>query len=513
MDTPGQAPEDFTAFVATHSGRVRALCSALTGNDRLVESLQRDLFTAVALHWWWLRRQPTRSRARTAASYLDRLFRREARGWRDDVRPGLADRTQVEPAQLERAGARHRADDLATVAWDQARRTRNRRRAIVAVVVVAVGCLALVSPRRSTSPPEQVTPTTPLPTAVPAGVKVVPPFPALAALPQRATALPETINVEPSGAALLTQAPVARALAIAQQELGPLIIVAPDGSTRSLNDTALLGARMLATSLSPDGARAALTTADGLLVIDLTRGTLRPVAAATQTSPALPSLVWRSARTVLVPTRSGAQEINVDTGVATNLFGLTGANVATSQGPATGKLVEMIPPGTGGSPPARLRMWRTAPKTTPAPTVSTPARSTPSASTVATPGPEDVEDRTVIGPPWVGRWSGPGWSTSDLFVRSCDPRSLALPESVGVARDAISAVGPNGLAVGTLAVVDGTTLDPLGFADPSTVFVSTGMPQNGTRLLAWNVRTTQLQSVTTLSANVRVSLPDLLANP
>jgi len=527
VDAPGQTPEDFGAFVATHAGRVRTMCASLTGNDRLVDTMQRDLFTSVALHWWWLRRRPSRSRARTAASYLDRLYRQEARNWSEDAgarvadrltRPSSQSRPGVQPAEAERPGARHAADDLADVAWQQASRTRNRRRLTVAVAVAAIGLLVLVAPRRPPGPgPVDLTP--PLPTAVPAGVMVVPPFNRLPGLPPRDSPLPPVLDIDPGNARPLAQSPVPHALALAQQDLGPLIIVAPDGSTRSINDTALLGARMLATSLSPDGTRAALTTAEGLLVVDVTKGTLRQVAVAAQAQPAVPSLVWRSAKTVLVPTRSGAQEIDIDTGAATDLTGVPGNNVVTTQGSVGDGLIEMIPSGSGGTPPAILRLWRTPPVGTPAPSISPatggpgPAASSspsPSAGTSASAAPAaDVENRTVFGPPWVGRWSGPGWSTSDLFARSCDPRTLALPQSVGIARDAISVVGRNGLAIGTLAVVDGTTLDLLGFADADTVFVSTGMPQSGTRVLAWNAGSRELRRVTTTNGYARISLPDL----
>jgi hypothetical protein len=367
----------------------------------------------------------------------------------------------------------------------------------------------------------------PLPTAVPAGVRVVPPFASLGALPSRPTALPKAIDVTPGSATRLQQAPVAKAVAIAQQDLGPIIIVAADGTTRRVDDTALLGARMLTTSLSPDGARAALTTGDGLLVIDLTTGVLSRVGAGAQTQPAQPSLVWSSARTVLVPTRAGAQEVNVDSGSARTLAGLNGLNVVTTQGPSARHLVEMVP-GSPSGLPARLRLWNpsayatpgvssdpTSTAASPSPAASPGSSVSPASPSPAAPGSPatDVEERLVSGPPWIGRWGGPGWSTLDLFVRACDPSSLLLPQTVGVARDALGAIAANGAALSTLAIVDGTTLNALGFVDPDIMLVSTGSPQAGTRVLAWNVRSGDLQSVASLSGYARISLPDLLSNP
>jgi hypothetical protein len=531
------SPEDFADFVAAHANRVAAACHTLTGNDRLAEALQRDLFASVALRWWWLRRRPARSRAGTAAAYLDRLVRREAGNWRSEngARKG---RLGLLPTDPEQHAERDTVEGLAQVAWRRATRIRNRRRVFAAVAVVAIGGFVVAAPRRSPLVTDQFERPAPLPTAVPAGVRVVPPFASLGTLPSRPTALPKAIDVTPGAATSLQQDPVAKAVAIAQQDLGPLIIVAADGSTRRVNDTALLGARMLTTSLSPDGARAALTTGDGLLVIDLTTGVLSRVGAGAQTQPAQtqpaqtqpaqPSLVWSSARTVLVPTHAGAQEVNVDSGSARTLAGLNGLDVVTTQGrSAGGHLVEMVP-GSPSGLPARLRLWNpsayarpgvlshpTPTAASPSPTASPVSSVSPASPMPAAPGSPatDVEERLVSGPPWIGRWGGPGWSTLDLFVRACDPSSLLLPQTVGVARDALGAIAANGAALSTLAIVDGTTLSALGFVDRDIMLVSTGSPQAGTRVLAWNVRSGDLQSVASLSGYARISLPDLLSNP
>lgn len=496
MDAPERAPADFTAFVATHAARVRTACRSLSANDRLVEGVQREVFATVALRWWWLSRQPVRRRARAAAAHLDRVFRREARNYRheDMGRGGGSDHITVGTHQPARG--RHAADDLADIAWRQASRTRNRRRVFAAVAILAVGSVALLAPRRAPPPSTSEAATPLLPSSVPANVVIAPPFEQFSALPPRSTALPELINLDPGAAIPLADAPLTRAVAIAQQDLGPLIVIAEDGTTRRVDDPALAGARMHITSLSPDGMRAALTTADGLLVIDMTTGARRPISRAIIEPPAQ-TMVWLSSRTVVTGIE-GSYEINVDTGAAFELVGVEAADVLSVQGAAAGRVSELAPVDDQRRLPGRIRIWRNV-------------RTAPAAPTSSEPAPGDLEERPVSGPPWIGRWVGPGWSTLELLVRACTPNGLLLPPSVGVARDAIAAVARDGGSIATLAVVEAISLIPLGFLDADTVLVNTGVEEG--RLLAWNVREGSLQLISSMTSYARLSVRDLLGHP
>src|SRR4029450_1968721 len=114
--------------------------------------------------------------------------------------------------------------------------------------------------------------------------------------------------------------------------------------------------RMHITSLSPDGMRAALTTNDGLLVIDLTTGMSQSLASSVLAPPA-ETLVWRTPRTVLTG-RDVSQEVNVDTGaVGGDSAGVDRANVVTGQGSALGRIAEMAPVHEQGGLPSRIRFW------------------------------------------------------------------------------------------------------------------------------------------------------------
>lgn len=508
MDAPERAPADFTAFVATHAARIRTASRSLSANDRLVEGVQREIFATVAMRWWWLRRQPQRRRARAASAHLDRVFRREARNYRrEDTGRGGSDHITVGTSGPARG--RHAANDLddltdlANIAWRRASRTRNRRRIFAAVAILAVGSVALLAPRRAPSTSETATPL--LPFSVPANVVIAPPFARFSALPQRSTALPEVINLDPGAAIPLADAPLTRAVAIAQQDLGPLIVIAEDGTTRRVDDPALAGARMHITSLSPDGMRAALTTADGLLVIDMTTGTRRPISRAIIEPPAQ-TIVWLSSRTVVTGIER-SYEINVDTGTAFQLVGVEAADVVSVQGAAAGRVAELAPVDDQRGLPGRIRIWRNVRTAQPAGNGETPG----SGATPSEPVPGDVEERPVSGPPWFGRWVGPGWSTLELLVRACSPNGLLLPPSVGVARDAIATVARDGDSIATLAVVEAIPLIPLGFLDADTVLVNTGVEEG--RLLAWNVREGSLQLISSMNSYARLSVRDLLGHP
>jgi hypothetical protein len=517
-----QPPEDFTAFVTRYADRVRTACALLTGNDRLAESLRQDLFASVALRWWWLRRRPPKPLARAdgAVAHLQRQLRREAANW--PANGGRADLPRLRTDQVE-APVVPRVDltDLAGQSWARAHRIRARRRRVGAVVAVAVVCAAFALPHNTpTRQPDEVV-GTPLPTAIPAGVQVMRALDRITDLPTRKTPLPASFDMDAGRALPIVQAPITHALAVAQIESGPLIILADDGTTRRVDDEALGDARVITTSLAPDGGRVAMITGSGLLIVDLATGRLRQLVAATTGLAATRTLVWRTANSVLVPSGSGAQVIDVDTGQTTNLTGLSGVNVLTMQGPDVPTTpVELVPSSQGGTQPARIRVWRQEPSGAPGGLATPGASAAPSASVGATPtaipssgaspGDSVVEDRPIFAPTWVGRWGGSGWGNSGLLARPCDPGTLLLPRNVGVAHDAIAAVDIHGLYVRTLAAVEeGSTMDPLGFVDSQTALIRVS---EGSRswVVAWDVPNGSLEKVTSVNANVQMSLPDLL---
>jgi len=459
-------PEDYAAFVAAHGTRLATACRALTGNSHLADSVARDLLAMVALRWRWLRRSGR-------AGYLDRLVRREARAWRVEVpraerttpRRGLL--VEDEPAPTGR---------MAVEAWAAARSMRTRRAVAAAVALVMLLCFAALGPRDPTVRRDAL----PIPTRdpVPAGVTVLPPFTLLGGLWPRETPLPVQLPVDPEMAAGLSASPVAAAVAVLRQDPRPLLVVAADGSARRVDDPAIAGARLLPTSLSPDGRRVALLTPEAVRVIDVTTGRVRSIAVA---QTATRTLAWRDARTVLVPGPGGAAQVNVDTGAVSAVPAIGAADVAA--GSPSGPLVEML--GFDSGQPPRIRVWRTDPAD---------AR-------------RDTDDRPIFGPRWVGLWRGQGWSTVDLLARACDPAAIPMPDTP--ARAAVVAIRPNGVAAGTLVSLDATGMDIVGFADDHTVLVNVGAAPDGSIVLAWNTASGEVRRATTRNPYLQMALADL----
>jgi hypothetical protein len=442
---------------------------------------------------------------------------------------------------------RQELNELATNAWDRSHRIRVRRRRIgvVAAAVIAIGAIALPRSTPASQNPDIAVTESPLPTAVPTGVQVLRSFDKFLDLPYRTVpGVPKELNLDPNKADLLVQSPLPRARAAMQQLNGPLLVLAEDGTTRKVEQSILGGAQLQTTSLAPDGRHVALISDNGLLIIDVTTGRLRPLVATSAGQSATRTLIWRNPTTVLVQGQNGALTIDVNTGAVNQFTGLSGTNVVTMQGPKVPvPPVELVPSSPGSGQAARIRYWRAEPASTPAGTATSPApggpppptgsTQTPAGATpTSTPGqppatsaapspsgtpsnPSDslVEDRPVFAPPWIGRWGGPGWGTNDMFARSCDPDPLALPADVGIARDAIGAVDVHGLYLRTLVTVEsGSAMDPVGFLDSTTVLVSVSRVGRSA-LLAWDVPNGSVELVTSLSAEARVSAPDLITQP
>jgi hypothetical protein len=244
----------------------------------------------------------------------------------------------------------------------------------------------------------------------------------------------------------------------------------------------LAGALLLTTSLSPDGLRAALIVAGGLLVIDVTTGAVRVVASGS-VQPTAPVLVWRTSRTVLLPAGATAVEVNVDSGTTTPVPDLNGLDVVTSEGGSgSPKLMELVGTSASVAPPPRIRIRHGV-------------------------GPGQLEDRPIFGPPWIGKWIGPGWSTDDIAVRVCASDDIPPLGAARRARMAVGVVKLSGLYGGTLVSVDTTTLEILGFTDPQTVLLGAHSPQLAALILAWTPGTAALALVSTLTRDAGISLP------
>jgi hypothetical protein len=490
-----QVPDDFAEFVADHEVGLRTACAGIAGNDVLANLLAYDLLAAVALRWRWFATRTPDRRRRAAAAYLHRLLRREARSW------GSSPPAAAGPLS---AGDATPAVGLADRVWHRAATIRARRRLVAVTVVACLGLVWTVGPRTLR---DELTDPFVGPTAVPEGVTILPPFGDLAGLDQFVTPLPTQIHVDLIRTPLLRDQPVPRAAAILRPDLGPLVVLAEDGTTRIVNDTALLGAQTLTTSLSPDGTRVALPASEGLVVLDVASGTLRslPVPAARL---GMPALVWRTETTVIVPGVDGALEVNVDTGTVAQLAGLTGFDIASpyTATSGTGQLTEILP-ATTDADRARLRLWGTPPESV---SVLLPDRGRP-LSTQPPAATGDFVDRAIGGPPWLNDWFGAGWTSGTLAARACTSRSIPLPATLGRARSVVAAIGLTGAYIGTLIAVDRTTLlEVLGFVDPRRILVAAHAPQEATVILAWYPQTAQLRRVATVDTQARTSLPDML---
>lgn len=358
----GTVPTDYVTFVAEHGPRLARACAEIVGDDRQAQQLHDDLLVAVARRW---SRWPAGDRARSALAWVQAQVR--LRNKRLGTHAPAAALSLTASAVLPVPPG-----PAASLLWQRAARSRRlwwRRLALVAAAVLAVAWLV---PR--TAPPAK------LPTQIPAGVTVLPPLYDLLKLPDTLAPLPVYLRLDATSVddlPALADEPLPRALlvALATDERLVLVDVAPDPQfpsmrifgtpqRRALAHPALAGARLLTTSLSPDGRTVALPRRGDVVLVDVPTGTVR-------SAPQLPS--WARGST-------------------------------------------------------------------------------------ARPGEVPTDN-----PRWVGARTGPRWASTELFVHACDPATLLLPEDVGVATAAVTAVASSGRHAGTLVTTDGARLDVLGF--------------------------------------------------
>src|SRR5262249_42563098 len=151
-------------------------------------------------------------------------------------------------------------------AWSRARQVRRTRTAATTVALVCLAVLALISPRLVRHVPPPVTG----PTAVPAGVLLLPSYDKLSTLARRSVVLPPNLNIGtdavPLAPTALRTKPPGSAVALLKHGDGPVYAFGPDGTVRQVDnpELATMGTQLLPTSLSPDGLRAVFPSPNGM---------------------------------------------------------------------------------------------------------------------------------------------------------------------------------------------------------------------------------------------------------
>jgi len=529
--TPSAPPEDFVEFVERRDAGLRLAAHALTGNDRLAESLVQDLLAATAARWRRLTRsEDSTGRASGADGYLDRIFLREAASWRrdqPDPRAARADLRLLRQGPDSAAAARlpgRPAIDAARLAWARAERGR-RRWGYVAAGLAAVILVAVFAPR---GVPEQRVEAEPPPPAapdqLPEWIDVLPTTQAQGELPWLATSLPQQISL--ANARPLSQHRIDRAMMLLLPQTGAPLVLGPDGGLRVVDIDGLTDARqpgrlgstpITAASLSRDGTRAAFLNNTGVAVVDLVAARSRQFSV----DGRLTDVAWLAPGTLLVAGPRTTRVLDLASGEASSttvdarhmLTRQAVARATAEPSPVTptgaplpdittmtglvasqaAKVVELLPIGEPATAPARVRRYVTAGA---------------SVSPVVTP---ISGDRTG----WVGRWIGPGFMAGDLVARDCDARELTgpLPSGRPAAFNATVVVDArSGLVKRALvASRDATTLPDaklLGFTNRDGVLIVTGTGTTA-RILLWDTTNGLFARVAEIADQVLVSVADV----
>jgi hypothetical protein len=505
-------PADFTEFVTYHGVRLARACAEVTGHDEMAHAMRDALLVSVAQRW---PRWAAESRTPKALARLERLLRREARALGTAHRGAL----DLTSSLGLRAPPDLADDDEAVVAasvWQQAARARRRRWRVLALAGLAVVAMALVVPRD---------PAEPLPTAVPDGVTILPRLADLLELQPGMFTLPPYLLLDPASVdalPALTVAPLPRAalaafdgdrrLVLVGGELGDdrvTGLAAQAREFRRLDHPVVAEARLVATSLSPDGTVVALPRGDGLVLVDVTTGGVRTVESVAR-QPEPPTVMWLGPDRVLLPGPDGSRVVDVTTGQVT-AAGAGASDVLTPRGYASPRLTELVAlPSAAGSvdsDPNTIRsvltFWNPTGSATTTQVNDAPVGRSPDA------GPWVVGlRRAVKGPPWLGTWAGPGWISPQLVARVCDPQALRLPRSAGTATAVLAAVNTLGYHAATLATTDGIRLEVLGFDSPRVPLIA-AHGDGISLLIAWSPDDGALSLLTVLSPDIQVSVADL----
>jgi hypothetical protein len=204
-----------------------------------------------------------------------------------------------------------------------------------------------------------------------------------------------------------------------------------------------------------------------------------------------PSIVWRTSQALVVTEAGGTKQVDVATGTAIPLTGVTGVHTVVQEG-STPQLTDLLPVGVDSGEFALLRTWDGLAPTAP-PT-------------------GDTDDRAITGATWLGGWLGAGWANQSLVVRACSAGSLRLPPTAGNASAALVAMDlSDGRVIAALAVVEPTVRSAmLGWLDQKTALIDLSMGDR-TLVTGWNAVDRSFSSLSEVDAAVTLSLPDLLA--
>ncbi len=491
-----QAPVDpafaaFHEFVVRHGGRLERACGEIAGNDDVAAATRTELLVDVASRW---RRWPEASRPANALIRLEKLLHRQARR-----HGGIAHPEALRITAPSGAAPPSTVDELAVAesAWRQAARLRRQRWVGLALVVLVVVAAVAFSLRGD--PPPEIAPI-PLPTTTEQGVTVLPRFADLGQLPGGLPGpLPATLPLDPANTdayPTIGEIPLGRAALVARAYDGQLVLVGRGGTPRRFDDPRLREARLLPTSLSPNGSWVALALGGDLFIVDVGEAVARLLPVQAQ-QPDPPIITWLNEDTVLVPRDAGARVVDVRTGTT---FDITepADDVATVRNDPSMPFVKLTGGGAGPNEALIETYWRA--------TLSPPAPGKPPPSIAGLGG---VGERVAVPtPPWVRSWHGPGWWSPNLSARACDPPAVELPPGLETAQGAIAAAWVRG-HIGTLVSLD-SELVALGFRQQFQVLVAM-RGEGRTQFLGWNPFTEEqsIYRLTTLTAETDVAVADL----
>jgi hypothetical protein len=450
-----------------------------------------ELLVDVASRW---RRWPEGSRSAKALIRLEKLLQRQARR-----HGGIAHPAALRLTAPGGAAPPSTMDELAAAesAWRQAARLRRQRwvgLAVVGLVVVAAVAFSLRD-----DPPPEIAPIT-LPTTTEQGVTVLPRFADLGQLPGGLPGpLPATLPLDPASTdayPTIEEIPLSRAALVARAYDGQLVLVGQGGTPRRFDDPRLREARLLPTSLSPNGSWVALALGGDLFIVDVGEAVARLLPVQAQ-QPDPPLITWLNEDMVLVPRDAGARVVDVRTGTTFDITEPAG-DVATVRNDPSMPFVKLTGGGAGPDEALIETYWGA--------TLSPPAPGEPPPSIAGLGG---VGERVAVPtPPWVRSWNGPGWWSRNVSARACDPTAVDLPQGLEAPRGAVAAVWVRG-HLGTLVSLD-SELVLLGIRHEFQVLVAV-RGEGQTQFLGWNpfAEDTTIYRLTTLAADTDVAVADL----
>jgi hypothetical protein len=475
------APEDFTAFVAAHEEDLRRACYGLTGDDHLVDGLEREMLGALARRWKRLRRDRSGTKA---VRYVNQLLDRESPNWpRDDSAVGGGgDGPRVAPVDEELA-PRVAPAILAESVWAEARRRPpGRSRVLVLVGLAVVGALLVPHPVPVPAPPP---PPPDAPILVPEFVQILKPIQLMGNVTP-SPLLPASLDPDPATARPWGAGTGAAVAALTQHGDAAIVAYGADGRRWRLDAPGLALAHLWLTSLAPDGRTAVVSVPGGAAIVDLVGGRVLPIGAAGSAAQPL----WRDATSFLVAGKSGTViSFRTDGTSDGELTGFNPARLVTGRPGASGpgELVELT-----GAPPATAAQLRRL---------------------EVLPGGTTVTDRgsiPVIGAAWLGPWRAQGYGNGTVLLAAADPTNLLLPPNTGAASAGVFAVDErSGRVLHALIQGErGATLDVLGWL-PGNVGLIQLSWDRGARLLSWNLDSGAVTTVSGVLSTATVSVRDL----